>query len=396
MSSMFINRRKFFAMGAAGIGMFAGGGLVRHSQATAATSSAPFYKLSDIGSLQPPDENGFMLPPGFSYREVARSGQSPGGSSGYIWHPSPDGGACFPTDDGGWVYVSNSELGRQEGGVGALRFNSQGDIVDAYSILSNTSVNCAGGATPWGTWLSAEEVETGQIYECDPTGNNPGIVRPALGTFRHEAAAIDMGKDCVYLTEDRPNGGFYRFVATDGLPNLSVGRLEIAVVRERGGLQEINWLEVPDPLAQIAPTRNQVTDYTSFNGGEGIAFHEDDIYFVTKGDNRVWRYDTVSQQIEIIYDPLTSDNPILTGVDNVVITAGGDVLVAEDGGDMQLVAITPEGELFPLFKIIGHERSEVCGPAFDPSYQRLYFSSQRGSSGSRLTGGITYEVMYTG
>ena len=396
MSSMFINRRKFFAMGAAGIGMFAGGGLVRHSQATAATSSAPFYKLSDIGSLQPPDENGFMLPPGFSYREVARSGQSPGGSSGYIWHPSPDGGACFPTDDGGWVYVSNSELGRQEGGVGALRFNSQGEIVDAYSILSDTSVNCAGGATPWGTWLSAEEVETGQIYECDPTGNNPGIVRPALGTFRHEAAAIDMGKDCVYLTEDRPNGGFYRFVATDGLPNLTVGRLEIAAVRERGGIQEVNWIEVPDPLAQIAPTRNQVADYTSFNGGEGIAFHEDDIYFVTKGDNRVWRYDTVSRQIEIIYDPLTSDNPILTGVDNVVITAGGDVLVAEDGGDMQLVAITPEGELFPLFTIIGHDRSEVCGPAFDPSYQRLYFSSQRGPSGSRLTGGITYEVMYTG
>jgi hypothetical protein len=175
-----------------------------------------------------------------------------------------------------------------------------------------------------------------------------------------------------------------------------VGRLEIAAVTEKDGLQEVNWLRVPDPLARYAPTRNQVLGYTPFRGGEGIVFHEGLIYFATKRDNRVWSYDTGSKEIEIIYDARTSDNPILTGVDNVDITAGGDVLVAEDGGDMQLVAITPEGELFPLFKIIGHDRSEVCGQAFDPSYQRLYFSSQRGITGNRLTGGITYEMMYTG
>ncbi len=396
MNSPLVNRRKFLQMGATGIGIFAAGGLVRNSQAASSASSAPFYKLKDIGPLQAPDENGFMLPSGFSCRVVARSGEVPVGTSGYTWHSSPDGGACFPTTDGGWVYVSNSELGRREGGVGALRFDSRGEIVDAYSILENTSVNCAGGATPWGTWLSAEEVERGQIYECDPMGNYPAIVQPALGTFKHEAAAIDMDNDCVYLTEDQPNGGFYRFVATNGLPNLSVGRLEIAAVTEKDGLQEVNWLRVPDPLARYAPTRNQVLGYTPFRGGEGIVFHEGHIYFATKRDNRVWSYDTGSKEIEIIYDARTSDNPILTGVDNVDITAGGDVLVAEDEGDMQLVVITPEGELFPLFKIIGHDRSEVCGQAFDPSYQRLYFSSQRGITGNRLTGGITYEMMYTG
>ena len=148
-----------------------------------------------------------------------------------------------------------------------MRFDSRGEIVDAYSILENTSVNCAGGATPWGTWLSAEEVERGQIYECDPMGNDPAIVQPALGTFRHEAAAIDMDNDCVYLTEDRPTGGFYRFVATNGLPNLSVGRLEIAAVIEKDGLQEVNWLRVPDPLARYAPTRKSgVRLYTVSRG----------------------------------------------------------------------------------------------------------------------------------
>jgi hypothetical protein len=73
-----------------------------------------------------------------------------------------------------------------------------------------------------------------------------------------------------------------------------------------------------------------------------------------------------------------------------VITPTGDVLVAEDNGDMQLVVLT-EDRVVPLLQIIGHERSEITGPAFDPSFQRLYFSSQRGSTG-RSTGGLTYEI----
>ncbi len=133
-----------------------------------------------------------------------------------------------------------------------------------------------------------------------------------------------------------------------------------------------------------------------FRGGEGIALHAGKAFFVTKHDNRVWCYDTENQHIEVVYDVSSSDNPILSGVDNVVITPGGDVLVAEDGGDMQLVAITADGELMPLLQIIGQQRSEIVGPAFDPSYQRLYFSSQRGSTGNRRTGGITYEISYTG
>jgi secreted PhoX family phosphatase len=93
----------------------------------------------------------------------------------------------------------------------------------------------------------------------------------------------------------------------------------------------------------------------------------------------------------VLYDVETSDNPILTGVDNVVITPTGDVLIAEDGGDMQIVVLTDEGSVAPLLQVIGHDQSEITGPAFDPSYQRLYFSSQRGSLG-KSSGGITYEV----
>ncbi len=119
--------------------------------------------------------------------------------------------------------------------------------------------------------------------------------------------------------------------------------------------------------------------------------HDNKAYFSTKRDNRVWCYDTASNQIEVIYDVETSSNPILSGVDNVTITPAGDVLVAEDRGNMQLIVLTPDDQVIPLLQIVGHEQSEICGPAFDPSHQRLYLSSQRGSLGVSA-GGMTFEI----
>lgn len=392
MNTLFEKRRRFLQMGAAGLACFLAGGFSRHAQAA---DAAAFDSLSRIGPLQAADHNGIMLPAGFKSRVVARSSERPVVNSAYRWHASPDGGACFATADGGWIYVSNSEENRGQGGVGALRFNAMGEVVDAYPILQNTSRNCAGGATPWGTWLSCEEFDRGQVYECDPLGIEQAVVRPALGTFEHEAVAIDLANNCAYLTEDVRDGGLYRFVSEKGLPDLSAGRLEIASVVNSSGVETIEWLQVPDPLANRDATRHQVQGAAAFNGGEGIALHENKLYFVTKGDNRVWCYDTIDQSIEVIYDATTSDNPILTGVDNIVISPAGDVLVAEDGGDMQIVIITPDYETLPLLQILGQDESEICGPAFDPSCQRLYFSSQNGVTGEG-SAGITYEISRTG
>lgn len=385
-------RRQFLHMGLQGAAMFAAGGLLRFQQALAAGSDlAPFYSLANLGPLGAADDNGLMLPPGFKSRIVARSGEAPAGLPGYTWHPAPDGGATFATEDGGWVYVSNCEQRSSGGGVGALRFDASGNVIDAYPILRNTTLNCAGGPTPWGTWLSCEEFDQGQVYECDPLGVQAAAVRPALGSFKHEAVVVDSVNGCLYLTEDQVDGGFYRFCPDGELPNLDSGRLEIASVAERDGEPFVEWLEVPDPLAEIVATRQQVPDYTVFKGGEGIAIHEGKVYFTTKHDNRVWVYDTTSQQLDTLYDIATSANPVLSGVDNVVITPSGDVLVAEDGGDMQIVVLSGDGSVAPLVQVFGHERSEVTGPAFDPSFQRLYFSSQRGSIGDSR-GGITYEI----
>ncbi|PCJ22461.1 MAG: translocation protein TolB [SAR86 cluster bacterium] len=390
------NRRKFLRMGLTGASFFAAGGLLRHQKLMASEAEqGAFYSLNQIGDLLPPDENGVMLPPGFKSRVVARSGEAPAGLPGYTWHSAPDGGAVFATDDGGWVYVSNSEMRSVSGGVGAIRFNSDAEVVDAYSILKDTTLNCAGGPTPWGTWLSCEEFDLGQVYECDPMGVKPAEIRPMLGTFKHEAVAVDELNQCLYLTEDWPDGGFYRFTPSNPLPDLSRGQLEIASIVETDGASFIEWLAINDPLAEHEKTRKQQPDYAPFAGSEGIAIYDNKTYFTTKHDNRVWCYDNVSQQLTIVYDIATSDTPILKGVDNVVISAAGDVLIAEDGGDMQIVVLTPDARVIPLVQIIGHDNSEITGPAFDPTYQRLYFSSQRGSLG-KSAGGITYEISYIG
>jgi secreted PhoX family phosphatase len=346
-----------------------------------------------LGALSGPDANGVMLPAGFSSRVVARSGVKAHSGSSYVWHDAPDGGATFPTDDGGWIYVSNSEVADGFGGAGALRFDASGNVVDSYSILEGTSRNCAGGATPWGTWLSCEEVNEGMVWECDPSGKQEAVPRPALGVFAHEAVAVDTRSHVLYLTEDKRKGCFYRFIPASitkaGYPDLSSGTLEVAVVDKKTLL--VNWLPVPDPSASSKPTRYQVSSSTVFKGGEGIVYYHGVVSFATKGDNRIWSYNTETKQISVIYDARTHINPILKGVDNITLTQGGELIVSEDGDDLQVVKITKDNELVPLAQLIGHDASEVTGPAFSPDGKRLYFSSQRGITGSS-NAGITFEI----
>jgi uncharacterized protein len=367
--------------------------------------------------LQAADKNGIRLPRGFRSRIIARSGHpvinnpvinQPDidhmvGSEVYSWHAAPDGGACFAIKDGGWIYVSNSEV-LHLGGVGAVVFDDHGVVVDAYSILSGSNRNCAGGATPWGSWLSCEEVDKGMVWECDPEGHRPARMRPSLGVFTHEAVAVDDTSGLLYLTEDKPDGCLYRFKADrfrNGHPDLDSGVLQVAVSGsgqkpeslhlEPASMSELQWSDVPDPLAMQKATRYQVPSALRFNGGEGIAYSAGSVVFTSKGDKRVWSYNTDSHQLEILYDASDTLTPILTGVDNVTVSQAGDIYVAEDGGDLQIVVLDRHGAIYPIAQLQGHDQSEVTGLAFSPDGRRLYFSSQRGTSG-RPEDGITFEI----
>lgn len=370
-----MQRRDFVRLSVAAAGVAVGSAPLRRAIASVAQGGwSPYGELGDA------DENGVQLPRGFRSRVVARAGATVG-STDYVWPVYPDGGATFRVRDG-WIYVANTEwVPPSGGGVSAIRFDRRGNIVDAYPICTGTLLNCAGGPTPWGTWLTCEEFATGHVWECDPTGQTPAEKRPALGTFQHEAVAVDPSRRQLYLTEDFPEGRLYRFTPDDW-PNLASGRLEAAEVREDGS---VAWHEIPRP--NEPPTRTQAPASTIFRGGEGITYSRGNIYFTTKGDNRVWRYDPRRQRIALLYETKLDPAAQLSGVDNVTAATSGDLVVAEDGGNMELVLITPGGYASALVRVLGQEGSELAGPAFSPAGDRLYFSSQRGDGS-----GITYEV----
>jgi secreted PhoX family phosphatase len=372
-----IRRRDFLAGGAAAAGMLAlGPNFWRAALAAPATVGDGPY-----GPLQAPDANGLMLPSGFRSREIARAG-SPVAGTGYTWHNAPDGQATFAQPDGSFVLVSNSETAAlQGGGTSALRLDPQGNVIDAYRICEGTSGNCAGGRTPWGTWLTCEEYGGGQVWECDPLGVRDAVVRPAMGTFNHEAVAVDPVQRRLYLTEDEGDGCFYRFTP-DAYPDLSSGVLQVAVV---SASNQVSWRTVPDPLGVLVSTRKQVRSAKTFRGGEGIWFDEGFIYFTTKGDHTLWAYDTVRRTIEKLYDPATSGNgDFLHGPDNLTVARSGDVFVCEDNGDddFDIVMVTPERTISPVVRASSvsgiHSGSEFAGVIFSPDGERMYFSSQRG------------------
>jgi secreted PhoX family phosphatase len=351
----------------------------------------------NIGPLQSANDLGLRLPVGVSARIVAVSGENVACEydSEYEWHKSPDGGACFATEQGGWIYVSNAEE-YFSGGAGAVEFDANGMALRAYPILEGTTRNCAGGSTPWGTWLSCEETDCGLVYETDPAGRLEAMVRPALGRFKHEAVAVDDSRGQIYLTEDEKDGCLYRFTPDKPFPYLDSGRLEVACQGE-GGI--INWIAVDNATPRAHPfatrTRDQIASAIRFRGGEGIWYQHGLIMFTTKGDNKVWVLDVQTDRLSVLYDALSHESPPIVGVDNLCGAPDGRMLVAEDGGSMQLVLLDAKGESQSLVQVVGQEESEITGPAFTPDGKRLYFSSQRGKDpDDRL--GITYELSFEG
>ncbi len=398
-----MDRRRFLqavlvsAGGAVALPSFAGAVLAR------ARGEGPYGSIEGIE----PDANGVILPAGFTSRVVAVAGD-PVADTGYEWLLFPDGAATFDDGEGGWYHVCNSEVflaGR--GGVSAAHYDADGEIVDAYRILGGSLANCAGGPTPWGTWISCEEdfSEQGLVWECDPTGQQEAVSHPAMGRWAHEAVAVDPEGERLYLTQDHPEGLLYRYTPT-AYPDLSAGLLEAALVADDGA---VTWAEVPDPSGASAPTRTQVLGAHAFNGGEGIWHHEGVIFFCTKGDNTVHSIDLAAQTYAEVYraDPaqVAAGTAPLFGVDTITVDAGtGDLFVAEDGGDMRLVVIAPDGTVAPFLQVVGHDGSELAGPVFNPARDRLYVSSQRGPStrtvreidpqieNDESIGGVTFEI----
>lgn len=412
------------------------------SSGASSVSGAPVTRspFADIGPLLEPDANGIRLPAGFSSRVLAVVNQPPLVSNpGFLWHADPDGAGTFRTDDGGWIVVSNAEardsttggavnynpltsretaeaLGLLRGGVSALRFDADGNLVDAYPCQRNTTTNCSGGPTPWGTWIHGEEIVDGYMFECSPLRDGGEPVRlDCFGRKGHEMVAVHVAERAIYHTEDvTGEDRFYRTIfpasawPEGGRPDWSQGILQVLVV-EGGSEAAVNSVAPIRWVDAINDGRPQSEVYlpetTIFAGNEGCWVLDGFVFFSTKSDDRIWAIDTIGLTIESVYDPtdgpvgspVDPDEPQMFGVDNITMTLDGEMVVVEDGGDMRAMMLLPDRTTIPLLRLPGDpDVTEVTGPTFSPDGRRLYVANQRalemGAPASFGTGGVVYEI----
>ncbi|WP_324829222.1 alkaline phosphatase PhoX [Qipengyuania zhejiangensis] len=447
---MTIDRRNLLKSGSAAFVAFS---------ALSAGSLVRAYSANS-GKTLVPDPSGLLdLPEGFTYRMLTKTGQPM--SDGFTTPGRPDGMACFthPTQPGHWVLVRNHEnfsnvttglpfgdgnalLGRLDK---ALIYDERGGdlpffggttnvVIDAGSgqvVRDNLSLigtvgNCAGGATPWGSWLTCEEqpLKTGEegaqkahgfVYEVPATATGPvtPVALTAMGRFAHEACSVDPDSGVVYMTEDSRSGLFYRYIpdvpgklarggrlqalAIEGWDSADTrnyaadwslpGARKIAV----GERLAIRWIDMDDveaPNADLAQ-RGLKAGAAMFTRGEGLAYGsrgdgERAHYFTCTeggraGTGQVWKLEPgkngAADVLSLIYESPSADT--LDLCDNLAVSPWGDLIICEDGrGDNFLRALTPDGAIYDLARNAHELHAEFTGACFSPDGSTLFVNVQ--------------------
>lgn len=414
-------RRRFLTgIGGGGLGL-ALGGLTGGLPRTALASSS-------YGALIP-DPNGLVdLPEGFQYRVLGRLGDRlsdgtlrPGASDGMGAFPGPNnttilclnheqrytGSTSYPVP-----HVADDYDPNAVGGTSIIQVGANRKAIGSWVSSSGTVRNCAGGVTPWNTWITVEENEDlpgsaatkshGWAFEVDPSaplnGGTPRQIRlDALGRFYKEAVVIDPATRVVYQTEDQADGFFYRFVPT-GMPDgygayaaasgvleaLSIPGLPDANAAVVGTSYSPVWLAVPDPDG--IPTRVRYQTYagtpTKFFRGEGAWWStvEHAIYFDATGGGasghwgQIWRYVPATNTLTLVYK---STNPaVLEMPDNLLVLPWGDVVLCEDGPNGNYVRILTRDGNVSDFARNAFSGSEFAGACFGTSPDTLYVNIQ--------------------
>lgn len=440
---MQISRRRFLrAAAAVSVGF---SGLQRHIAWADAAGVESGY-----GSLRPDPQGILDLPKGFSYRVISRTGDPM--ADGLLLPGAPDAMATFAGANGRTLLVRNHELTAGAKAAGAFGENNQlmnklpkkdfydwghgkdpslggtttvvigadGSVEKQFMSLAGTIRNCAGGPTPWGSWVTCEETmqladelhEKNHGYNFEvPARAKVGRADPVplrdMGRFNHEAIAVDPQSGIVYETEDRGDGLIYRFIPNKKGKLAEGGRLQALVVIDAPGLDTRNWEETlvrpGEPMAvrwiDMENVRSPKDDLrlrgfakgaALFARGEGMWYGQEAIYFAcTSGGSahkgQIWRYmpsphegaageKKVPGHLELFVEP--NDGAIVDNADNLTVAPWGDLVVCEDGPeDQYLVGVTPAGQLYHL-AYNAYNESEFAGAVFSPNGETLYVNIQ--------------------
>lgn len=459
---MTVSRRRFLESAAA-----VGTGFLGLKFALEASSTRASKRAVGYGPLESDPQGILDLPKGFEYTVVSRYGDKM--NDGFIVPGLPDGMATFAGPKGTTILIRNHELmptakgpfGRKnellgnldkdklfdrgngktpgQGGTTTVVYDTRKKaVLRQYLSLAGTTRNCAGGPTPWNSWLSCEETvyrrgydkkskswfDTDHGYNFEvPATTNIGAVKPvplkAMGRFNHEAVAVDPNSGIVFQTEDRNDGALYRFVPKTPGKLADGGRLQVLKISDIpsadvrhwkrqtmtvGETRTVEWLDIDDVESPKDDLRHRAFEKGAarFTRGEGMWYDAKgkSIFFAcTDGGKakagQIWRYvpsvaegtqaETKSPgTLELFVEP--NDTALVKNADNLTVAKWGDLIVCEDrGGDeVRIVGVTPTGNLYTFAR--NHKKSEFAGATFSPDGTTLFVNIQKAGLTLAITG----------
>lgn len=451
----FIKNSTFVSVGFLGLSNFFSNNLYSE------TKKANQFKIG-YGQLQE-DPNGLLrLPKGFTYKIISIAGNKM--DDGLLTPGKMDAMGTFILDKDRCIIIRNHEMEPEWKNLGAFGnelkllqnvdskffydygYGTNPGLGGTTTIIYNTKTqkkekefmsligterNCAGGVSPWNSWITCEEtvnrksekLEQDHGY-CFEVPANKDIIKyepiplKSMGRFNHEAVSIDPKTGIVYLTEDRHDSCIYRFIPNEFGKLEKGGKLQALKTTQQFNLDSRNWLEsnyntpigyefsvewidldnVESPDDDLR-MRAQEKGAAIFARGEGMWFGDNEIFWccTNGGKNalgQIFKYipskfegtekeKKYPAKLSLFVESNQSD--ILQNCDNLTVSPWGDLVVCEDNEHPFLRGITPKGEIYNLAENIGAD-SELAGAVFSPDGSTLFVNIQHAGLTIAITG----------